>query len=472
MRLYRLAGVWTLCLLTAGPAAAAAAGQAQPPAASASDDVPLFRVFLTDGSSLVSYGEFARLDDSVVFSMPISTGRDPQLQLVNIESSKVDWTRTLNYAESVRSARYVATRGQADYELLSNEIAKALNDVAAAQTPAERLAIVEQARRTLAAWPAAHYNYKREDIQQMLATLDEAIAGLKAATGASVFDLALVAASTPPPSEPVLPPPGPRETIEVMLRAASLTPSPAERLMLLTTAANALETDAAKLPPAWAAATKADVAAKIQREQELDRRYQAMSARMLNLATSRARQADVRGVQRVIASIRANDELLGSLRPDVVAAVTAAVEDQLDAARRLRLERDAWALRAPELRAYRTAMAPTLVRLQRMAPLLEDIKALAGSGPDALGAILRSVDLARRDVRLIKPPDELRELHEMFGSALQLAQNAARIRREAALRANVTRAWDASSAAAGALMLAQRARTDLLKALQSPQLAR
>ncbi|MFN7918321.1 MAG: hypothetical protein U0Q55_23465 [Vicinamibacterales bacterium] len=472
MRLHRLAGVWTLCLLTAGPAAAPAAGQAQAPAASSPDDVALFRVFLTDGSSLVSYGEFARLDDSVVFSMPISTGRDPQLQLVNIASSKVDWTRTLNYAESVRSARYVATRGQADYEQLSTEIAKALNDVSAAQTAAERLAIVEKARRTLADWPAAHYNYKRDDIQQMLATLDEAIAGLKAATGARAFDLALVAASTPPPAEPVLPPPGPRETIEVMLRAASLTPSPAERMMLLTTAANALDADAAKLPPAWAAATMADVQAKIQREQELDRRYQAMSARMLNLATSRARQADVRGVQRVIASIRANDELLGSVRPDVVAAVTAAVEDQLDAARRLRLERDAWALRAPELRAYRTAMAPTLVRLQRMAPLLEDIKALAGSGPDALGAILRSVDLARRDVRLIKPPDDLRDLHEMFGSALQLALNAARIRREAALRANVTRAWDASSAAAGALMLAQRARTDLLKALQPPQLSR
>ena len=150
MKLHRLAGVWTLCLLTAGPAVTAAAGQ-QVSAPAKSDEVPLFRVFLADGSSLVSYGEFARLDDSVVFSMPISTsGTDPQLQLINIESSKVDWARTLNYAESVRSARYVATRAQADYDLLSNEIAKALNDVGTAQTTAERLAIVEKARRTLA----------------------------------------------------------------------------------------------------------------------------------------------------------------------------------------------------------------------------------------------------------------------------------------------------------------------------------
>ena len=117
-------------------------------------------------------------------------------------------------------------------------------------------------------------------------------------------------------------------------------------------------------------------------------------------------------------------------------------------------------------------MAPTLVRLRRIAPMLEDIKALSGSGPDAIGAILRSSDLALRDVRLIVPPSELRDLHDMFSSALQLARNAAQIRREAAIKSNLTRAWDASSAAAGALMLAARARTDLQKALQPPQLGR
>ena len=472
MNSQRLAGVWILCLLTLAPVGRAAAGQ-QAPAAAAADDVPLFRVFLTDGSSLISYGEFARLDDSVVFSMPVSTsGTEPQLQLINIESSKVDWPRTLNYADSVRSARYIATRGQADYELLTNEIAQALNDVGAAATTAERLAIVEKARHTLAEWPTLHYNYKREEIQQMLATLDEAIAGLKASAGARAFDLSLVAASTPPPGEPVLPAPGPRETIDVMLRAAALTSSAAERMMLLTTALNALDAGKATLPPIWAAETMATVQERIRQEEETDRKYQALSTRMLDLAVSRARLADVRGVQRVLSAIPSNDAALGAARPDVVLALTANVEDQLDAARRLRLERDAWALKAPGLRAYRSAMAPTLVRLRRIAPMLEDIKALSGSGPDAIGAILRSSDLALRDVRLIVPPSELRDLHDMFSSALQLARNAAQIRREAAIKSNLTRAWDASSAAAGALMLAARARTDLQKALQPPQLGR
>ncbi|MGC4083124.1 MAG: hypothetical protein QM736_13700 [Vicinamibacterales bacterium] len=352
-------------------------------------------------------------------------------------------------------------------------MAQALNDVSRTTDTAERLAIVEKARRALAEWPAAHYNFKHDEVQQTLGTLDEAIASLKATAGARTFDLTFVAAGDPPTSsEPILPAPSTQETIEQMLKAAQLTPSTAERMSLLTVAANTLDADAAHLPADWAASTLATVQAQIQREVEIDREYQTMSARMLKLATLRASQADVRGVQRVFASIRANDELLGRLRPDAIAAMTAAVDEQLDAARRLRLERDRWAIRAPDLRAYRNAMAAPLLRLQRMAPLLEDIKSLAGSGPDAIAAILRSTKLSRDVMAKIEPPDELKDLHNMVMSALQLADSAARIRREAAIGASITRAWDASSAAAGALMLAERARLDLQKALQPPQLGR
>ena len=47
--------------------------------------VSLFRIFLRDGSSAVSYGEYARLDDEVVFSMPLGTSaRGPRLQLITL----------------------------------------------------------------------------------------------------------------------------------------------------------------------------------------------------------------------------------------------------------------------------------------------------------------------------------------------------------------------------------------------------
>jgi len=53
-----------------------------------------------------------------------------------------------------------------------------------------------------------------------------------------------------------------------------------------------------------------------------------------------------------------------------------------------------------------------------------------------------------------------------------LAQNAAKLRREAALTGNMSRAWDASSAAAGALMLSDRIRTEMQTAFHLPQLPR
>ena len=476
MKWHRTAGILIVCLFTVEPAPVGAAGaQATAPAvATGSDSAPLFRVFLTDGTSLVSYGELARLDDQVVFSMPTSASAEaPQLQLINIPSDRVDWPRTVSYAEGVRATRYLSTRAQADYDLLTADIAQVLNDVGQTDDPARRLAIVEQARKRLADWPSAHYNFKRDEIQQMLGTLDEAIADLKAAAGASTFDLTFVAAAAEPaPTEPMLPAPGARETIEQTLRAAQLTASPAERMSLLTMAANALDADAATLPAEWAASTRAAVAAQLGREVETDRQYQALSARMLRFATQRAATADVRGVQRVFASIRANDARLGGLRPDVVASMTAAVEARLDEARRLRLARDSWALRAPELRAYREKLTTSLTRLQRMVPLLEDIKALAGSGPTALGSILRWAGQIRRTLATIVPPAELSDAHNLLVSAVQLADSAARIRREAAIKGNMTRAWDASSAAAGALMLVERGRTEVQLALRPPQLAR
>ncbi len=70
----------------------------------------------------------------------------------------------------------------------------------------------------------------------------------------------------------------------------------------------------------------------------------------------------------------------------------------------------------------------------------------------------------------VAPPEEAAGAHALLLSAVQLAGNAAQIRREAALAGDMSRAWDASSAAAGALMLGAKARTDILSALRPPQL--
>src|SRR3979490_830931 len=144
----------------------------------AADEVTLLRVFLTDGRSLVSYGEPARAGDRVVFSMPTATTPNPPLHLVNLPIERVDWERTSRYAANARATHYVQTQADNDYAQLSNDVAATLSDVARATDPAQRLAIVERARKTLAEWPENHYNFRKTEVLQMLSMLNEEIADL------------------------------------------------------------------------------------------------------------------------------------------------------------------------------------------------------------------------------------------------------------------------------------------------------
>src|SRR5437763_5240398 len=173
MKTCTLAGALAAACLLA-PATASAAG----------DAAPLLRVFLKDGPALVSYGEFARVGDRVVFSMPLGPADAvPPLHLMDIAADRVDWDRTNRYAESARTLHYISTQAESDYTALSNDVAQTLNAVALAPDAAKRLALVESARNTLADWPRSHFNYRSGEVRQMLGMLDDAIADLRAATG-------------------------------------------------------------------------------------------------------------------------------------------------------------------------------------------------------------------------------------------------------------------------------------------------
>ena len=173
----------------------------------AADDATLLRVFLADGTSLVSYGELARVGDRVIFSMPTAATPNPPLHLVDIAASRVDWDRTNHYTDAARAAHYLDSQADLDYAALSNRVAQALNDVAQSGDASRRLAVAQDARKLLAAWPEAHYNYRLADVRQMLSLLDEAIADLRAVTGQGRFDLSLSAFTAPPASSVTLLPP-------------------------------------------------------------------------------------------------------------------------------------------------------------------------------------------------------------------------------------------------------------------------
>jgi len=441
--------------------------------ASAADEATLFRLFLKDGGTLVSYGEVARVGDRVVFSMPTSTGPSPALHLVNIAADRVDWDRTERYAASARAGHYLETQAETDYTTLSNQVTEMLAEVARTDDPGRRLAIVEEARRMLAEWPANHYNYREADIRQMLTMLDVAIADIRATSGQG-FNLSLVAFATqPPPNEPLMPAPTLRESIEQVLTVARLSESSTDRVSLLRSAVSELDkkkdTDPS-LPSDWVVATTTAAQQAIDAEVRTDRAYRSLSTRMIRLADQRARTANVRGVENLLALVRSRDDALGNARPDEVNSLVAAIDERLDAARRLRLARDRWLMRAPDFQRYRVAINGPLDLFAQLRPALEDIKSLAGSTPYALQSIERLVAQIVKLAGDVSPPEELAAAQALLLSAAHLAENAATIRRDATLSGSIERAWDASSAAAGALMLGAKARSDIRSLLRQPQL--
>jgi hypothetical protein len=441
--------------------------------ASAADDesATLLRVFLRDGTSLVSYGEPARVGGRVVFSMPTAVTPNPPLHLVDLPDDRVDWDRTNRYSTAARASQYLKSQAELDYAGLSNQLAEALSEVTSTNDQAERLRIVERVRGSLLEWPQNHYGYRQAEVRQMIAMLDEAIADLRAASGARRFDISLAAFAEPPTiSEPLLPPPTLKESIEQVLNAARVVDRSAERTALLVTALGAIDRDTADLPADWVVTRRAEVQSAINVELKIDQSYRNLTNGVLKLADRRAKAADVRGVERLLAHVPLEDAQLGGLRPETVTALLAAVQDKLDATRRLRLARDRWELRLPLFTAYGTAIRTPMALFIRLKPSLEDIKALSGSSPASLSALQDGTLQLLTLMSAINPPEELAAAHALMVSAAQMAANAVSVRREATLANDMNRAWNASSAAAGALMLGARAREDILSKLKPPQL--
>src|SRR5262249_15915802 len=101
-------------------------------------DATILRVFLTEGTSLVGYGEPARVGGRAGCSVPPSPSMsDPHLHLVNLSAKEVDWPRTERYAEAARAARYLAGSAGHDYDALTDDIAQTLNEVSNTDDPRE-----------------------------------------------------------------------------------------------------------------------------------------------------------------------------------------------------------------------------------------------------------------------------------------------------------------------------------------------
>jgi len=184
-----------------------------PGSAGAADSI-LYRLFLRDGTSITSYGEFARVADRVVLSIPVGDpAATPNLQLISIPDASVDWERTDRYSDAVRAKRYGETRGESDFTMLSARVTEALNQIALTSDPARRLSMAVEARGNLARWPYQNFGYRAADVSQLVGMLDEVISELRVAAGQSSFDVSMDANESITPPEELLPTPGFRETM-------------------------------------------------------------------------------------------------------------------------------------------------------------------------------------------------------------------------------------------------------------------
>ena len=87
---------------------------------------PVFRVFLKDGTALVSWGEYAHVGDQLVLTLPVGAGARRTYEFVSLPVSSVDMAKTERYAEAVRAAQFASTRGGAEYAALRDRLAKQL----------------------------------------------------------------------------------------------------------------------------------------------------------------------------------------------------------------------------------------------------------------------------------------------------------------------------------------------------------
>jgi hypothetical protein len=439
--------------------------------AEAASDATLFRLFLKDGATLVSYGEFTRVDDRVVFSMPVGgTADEPRLQVVWIPAASVDWSRTERYAQSARYQHYADTRGEEDFAILNNEVAKVLNDIALSTDRTAALALAVKARTALADWPKQHQGYRQDDVREIVALIDEAIAGLRAANGETTFDLALVASAPSVALEPVFGMPTLREQFDQALRLAAMATNATDRVALLQSALAMVNENGAGLRGTELTAMRASLEARIRNDFAVDRKYAKLAEDLTKRASREAARARITGVEKALNRLEREDTKLGRRRPELIESLRASLEANMTDARRLRLLRDQWMLRQSLYRDYQRQVGSQLLNLVRAQPQLEAIRRLDGPPLGTLRSLQSRLSGGAERLERMPVTEDLRATHSLLVGSWRFAETAANGRADAVSSGNVARAWEASSAAAGALMLLSQVQGSIRDLLELPRL--
>ena len=424
----------------------------------------VFRVFLKNGEPLPSYGESALAGDRLVFTLIVGTTEPGRtLQLVSLPADAIDVDRTRRYADSIRLTHYAATRGEVDYAAMTQEVQRALAELTAISDPKKRLAMAEDARKRLTEWAASTYGYRAADVQELQKLFDEVLNELRAAAGERQFSLELRTGTVPPP-EPLLPLPTLAESIKLALAAAQAADTEEDRATILRAAA-AL---AAANPDAT------DLRVEVMRAVDLERKatssYTALAADIRAKAAEARKKGDLDALTTALATLRARDQELGGLRPQIVGEVAGELDEMVTTVRAYHAALDRYTAVRRHLLNYEREVRPTLSALDGLMPILNairDVKFTAYERVERAGVRLKNFAAA---LEQITPPAELADVHATFLSAIRMADHACARRRLAAAIQSKVVDDEASSAAAGAILLAGQAREQLVVRLYPPKL--
>ena len=441
------------------------AGAVTPTGAQGSDAGSIFRVFLSDGRAIPSYGESAVVGDRLVFTLLVSASAGPPaLQMMSLPLPSVDLPRTQRYATTLRASHYAATRGEADYAAMTAEVQRALDQITSIPDTKQRLDVAEEAKRRLLAWSAEHYYYRAADIRELAGLFDQVIAELRAAAGESRFSLDLRAGFAAPVPEPLLAAPSVRESVTLARAAAAASDVVEERLAVLRTASSVLsrESDVDDL--------RAGVAKDLEAEAAADAAYQALADELATKADVALRRGDVEGVEGLRAVLAARDQALGARRPAHAAAIATLLDAKLEAVRIHRKALDHYAAVRKSLLEYERRVRTVMSGLDGLAPILAYVRDGKYLSYDRLVRAAGQISKLLFEIGSIQPPADLADVHATLRSAIHMAAEACSRRRLAVTTTSEDLQREASAAAAGSILLTGHSRDQLIVRLFPPKI--
>ncbi len=440
-----------------------------PNAVFAASATPIFRVFLKNGTALACWGEYARVGDRLVLTVPIGRGARAAYEFVSLPVDTVDLEKTERYAESVRAAQFAANRGKAEYAALTQALAAELTAISLLP-PKERLARTQAARARLVAWAETSHGYRASDVDRLVQKLDASIVNLRVAAGETQFSLNLSGGARPVPPPKLRADPTTKETVELAVKAAMAVDSIDIRKKLLRRA----RTTASILPknaPGVAELT-GTIAREWAKALRVESAYVKLDLDVRRLAESAVDRGDVRAIDALRERVTRTDRLLGHQRSPDIASLLETLDGMRERAAEQRLMLDAWDARRGALVGYQRALAHVIKVLDGLSVSLMAIKEMSGPPVTSLVTSWQQTEIVSGEFAQVKAPDDAAAAHVLFGLALEQAGIAVRGRMQAVDTRQLATARDAASAAEDALVRLAQAKSALAALLAPPKAIR